>query len=127
MDIYATNAKRATDKMFIEAAHAVADQVTPEQLKLGTVYPPQSNILEVEIQIAARVVKLVFDADLGRADRPPVWKPLSGGTFTSPSTRRSCKLATGGRMTEPKHYPTVPSSIQRSGNSAAYSAIHKES
>jgi malate dehydrogenase (oxaloacetate-decarboxylating)(NADP+) len=70
MDIYATNAKRATDKMFIEAAHAVADQVTPEQLKLGTVYPPQSNILEVEIQIAARVVKLVFDADLGRADRP---------------------------------------------------------
>jgi malate dehydrogenase (oxaloacetate-decarboxylating)(NADP+) len=69
MDIYAPNAKRATDKMFIEAAHAVADQVTPEQLKLGTVYP-QSNILEVEIQIAARVVKLVFDADLGRADRP---------------------------------------------------------
>ena len=49
----------------------MADQVTREQLKLGTVYPPpQSNILEVEIQIAARVVKLVFDADLGRADRP---------------------------------------------------------
>jgi malate dehydrogenase (oxaloacetate-decarboxylating)(NADP+) len=29
MAIYATNAKRATDEMFIEAAHAVADQVTP--------------------------------------------------------------------------------------------------
>lgn len=35
MAIYATNAKRATDEMFIEAAHAVADQVTTEQLKLG--------------------------------------------------------------------------------------------
>ncbi len=35
MAIYATNAKRATDEMFIEAAHAVADQVTSDQLKLG--------------------------------------------------------------------------------------------
>src|SRR5947209_10214084 len=70
MAIFATNAKRVTDAMFIEAAHAVADQVTPEQLKLGMLFPPQSNILEVEVQTAARVAKLVFDADLARVDRP---------------------------------------------------------
>jgi malate dehydrogenase (oxaloacetate-decarboxylating)(NADP+) len=70
MAIYATNAKRATDEMFIEAAHAVADQVTSEQLKLGMLFPPQSNILEVEVQTAARVAKLVFDSDLARVDRP---------------------------------------------------------
>ena len=70
MAIYATNAKRATDEMFIEAAHAVADQVTPEQLKLGMLFPPQSNILEVEVQTAARVAKLVFDAGLARVERP---------------------------------------------------------
>jgi malate dehydrogenase (oxaloacetate-decarboxylating)(NADP+) len=70
MAIYATNARRVTDEMFIEAAHALADQVTPEQLKLGMLYPPQSNILEVEIQTAARVAKLVFDAGLARVDRP---------------------------------------------------------
>jgi malate dehydrogenase (oxaloacetate-decarboxylating)(NADP+) len=70
MAIYATNAKRVTDEMFIEAAHAVADQVTSEQLKLGMLFPPQSNILEVEVQTAARVAKLVFDADLARVDRP---------------------------------------------------------
>src|SRR6516225_6493532 len=70
MAIYATNAKRVTDAMFIEAAHAVADQVTPEQLKLGMLFPPQSNILEVELQTAARVAKLVFDSDLARVDRP---------------------------------------------------------
>jgi malate dehydrogenase (oxaloacetate-decarboxylating)(NADP+) len=70
MAIYATNAKRVTDDMFIEAAHAVADQVTPEQLKLGMLFPPQSAILEVEVQTAARVAKLVFDADLARVDRP---------------------------------------------------------
>jgi len=70
MAIFATNAKRATDEMFIEAAHAVADQVTPGQLKLGMLYPPQSNILEVEIKTAARVAKLVFDGGLARVDRP---------------------------------------------------------
>jgi malate dehydrogenase (oxaloacetate-decarboxylating)(NADP+) len=70
MAIYATNAKRVTDEMFIEAAHAVADQVTPEQLKLGMLFPPQSNILEVEIKTAARVAKLVFDSGFARVDRP---------------------------------------------------------
>jgi malate dehydrogenase (oxaloacetate-decarboxylating)(NADP+) len=70
MAIYATNAKRATDEMFIEAAHAVADQVTPDQLKLGMLFPPQSNILEVEVRTAVRVAKLVFDSGLARVDRP---------------------------------------------------------
>ena len=33
-------------------------------------YPPQSNILEVETQTAARVAKLVFDSGLARVERP---------------------------------------------------------
>jgi malate dehydrogenase (oxaloacetate-decarboxylating)(NADP+) len=70
MAIYATNAKRVTDEMFVEAARAVADQVTPEQLQLGMLFPPQSDILEVEIQTATRVAKLIFDADLARVERP---------------------------------------------------------
>jgi malate dehydrogenase (oxaloacetate-decarboxylating)(NADP+) len=70
MAIYATNAKRVTDEMFIEAAQAVADQVRPDQLKLGMLFPPQSNILETEIQTAARVAKLVFDSGLARVERP---------------------------------------------------------
>ena len=44
-------------------------QVTLEQLNLGMLFRPQSNMLEVEIQTAARVAKLVFDADLARVDR----------------------------------------------------------
>jgi malate dehydrogenase (oxaloacetate-decarboxylating)(NADP+) len=70
MAIYATNAKHVTDEMFIEAAQAVADQVSSEQLKLGMLFPPQSNILETEIQTAARVAKLVFDSGLARVARP---------------------------------------------------------
>jgi malate dehydrogenase (oxaloacetate-decarboxylating)(NADP+) len=70
MAVYATNAKRITDEMFIEAAQAVADQVTPEQLKLGMLFPPQSNILETEIKTAARVARLVFEDGLAGVPRP---------------------------------------------------------
>jgi malate dehydrogenase (oxaloacetate-decarboxylating)(NADP+) len=70
MAIFATQAKRVSDEMFIEAAQAVADQVPPELLKQGLLYPLQSNILEVEIQTAARVAKLVFESELARVGRP---------------------------------------------------------
>jgi malate dehydrogenase (oxaloacetate-decarboxylating)(NADP+) len=56
--------------MFIEAGQAVVDQVPPELLKQGLLYPLQSNILEAEVQTAARVAKLVFDSGLARVDRP---------------------------------------------------------
>ena len=70
MAIFATQAKRVTDAMFIEAGQAVADQVSPELLKQGLLYPLQANILETEIQTAARVAKLVFDSGLARVERP---------------------------------------------------------
>ncbi len=70
MAIFATKAKRVSDQMFIEAAKAVADQVPPELWKQGMLYPPQANILETEIQTAARVASLVFDSGLARVSRP---------------------------------------------------------
>jgi len=70
MAIFATQAKRVTDEMFIEAGQAVADQVPSELLKQGLLYPLQSNVLETEIQTAARVAKLVFDAGLAGVARP---------------------------------------------------------
>ena len=70
MAIYATQASRVTDEMFIEAAAGVADRVSPDLLEQGLLYPLQSNILEIEIQTAARVAKLVFDSGLARVERP---------------------------------------------------------
>ena len=70
MAIFATQASRVSDEMFIEAATAVANQVPPKMLEQGLLYPPQSNILETEIQTAARVAKLVFNSGLARVDRP---------------------------------------------------------
>jgi len=70
MAIYATQAKRVTDEMFTEAARAISDQVTSDELKQGLLFPPQSNILEIEIKTAARVAKVVFDSNLARVERP---------------------------------------------------------
>jgi malate dehydrogenase (oxaloacetate-decarboxylating)(NADP+) len=70
MAIFATQASRVTDEMFIEAGQTVADQVPADLLKQGLLYPLQSNVLETEIQTAARVAKLVFDSGLARVERP---------------------------------------------------------
>jgi malate dehydrogenase (oxaloacetate-decarboxylating)(NADP+) len=70
MAIFATQAKRVTDVMFIEAGQAVADQVPPALLNQGLLYPLQADILETEVQTAARVAKLVFDSGLARVERP---------------------------------------------------------
>jgi malate dehydrogenase (oxaloacetate-decarboxylating)(NADP+) len=44
--------------------------VPSDLLNHGCLYPLQSNILETEIQTAARVAKLVFDSGLARVARP---------------------------------------------------------
>jgi malate dehydrogenase (oxaloacetate-decarboxylating)(NADP+) len=96
MAIFATQAKRVTDEMFIEAGQAVADQVPADLLEQGLLYPLQSNILETEIQTAARVAKLVFDAGLARVNRPTdmvafirehVYKPEYANGTTSATAR----------------------------------------
>jgi malate dehydrogenase (oxaloacetate-decarboxylating)(NADP+) len=68
--IYATKTKRVTDEMFIEAAKAVADQVSDQQREMGLLFPPQSNVLEAEIQTAERVAKIIFDRSFARVQRP---------------------------------------------------------
>jgi malate dehydrogenase (oxaloacetate-decarboxylating)(NADP+) len=70
MAIYATRPTRVTDEMFIEAAHALADQVTPDELAQGRLFPPQANILEIEIKVATRVAQVAFDRGLARVERP---------------------------------------------------------
>jgi malate dehydrogenase (oxaloacetate-decarboxylating)(NADP+) len=71
MAIFATQAKRVNDKMFIEAANAIADEVSEEELLQGTLYPLQSDILAIELRVAARVAKNIFDQNLARVSRPP--------------------------------------------------------
>ena len=87
MAIYATQPKRVTDEMFIEAAHALADQVTPAELGQGLLFPPQANILETEIQVAARVATVVFESNLARVARPTDYEAFIRGHIYKPEYR----------------------------------------
>lgn len=66
--IYKTRSKRVTDEMFIEAARAVADLVTPADLDAGLIYPPQSTILETERYVAKRIIQAIHTLKLAGAD-----------------------------------------------------------
>ena len=70
MAVLATESRRVTDAMFIEAAKAVAEQVTDASLATGLIYPPQSHILEASINTAIRVATYIFDNDLAGVPRP---------------------------------------------------------
>jgi malate dehydrogenase (oxaloacetate-decarboxylating)(NADP+) len=87
MAVYAAKATRVTDEMFIEAAHGVADQVTRDQLKLGMLFPPQSDMLETEIKTAARVAQVVFEQGLAGVGRPDDCEAFIRGHVYRPEYR----------------------------------------
>jgi malate dehydrogenase (oxaloacetate-decarboxylating)(NADP+) len=68
--IFATEAKRVTDKMFIIAAEALASQVTKAHFEKGLIYPPIQDILEVSVNIAIRIAGEIFDSELAGIERP---------------------------------------------------------
>jgi malate dehydrogenase (oxaloacetate-decarboxylating)(NADP+) len=70
MAVFATEAKRVTEEMFIVAAEAVAEQVTEDNLSIGLIYPPQSHILEASLHVAERIAAFIFDQGLAGVPRP---------------------------------------------------------
>jgi malate dehydrogenase (oxaloacetate-decarboxylating)(NADP+) len=70
MAVFATEATRVTEEMFIVAARAVAEQVTDENLASGLIYPPQSRILDASLHVAERIAAYIFDQGLARVPRP---------------------------------------------------------
>jgi malate dehydrogenase (oxaloacetate-decarboxylating)(NADP+) len=70
MALFATEAKRVTDDMFLTAAHAIAEQVSEESLAAGLIYPPRERIMNASLHVAERVATCIFDHGLARVPRP---------------------------------------------------------
>ncbi len=70
MAVYATEATRVTEEMFIVAAKAVAEQVDDASLATGLIYPPQSKIFAASLHVAVKIAEHVFEHGLARVDRP---------------------------------------------------------
>jgi malate dehydrogenase (oxaloacetate-decarboxylating)(NADP+) len=89
MAVYATEAKRVTDQMFIVAAKAVAEQVGQDSLDVGLIYPPQSKILTASFHVAARIAEHIFDREMARVPRPADITRLIGEKAYVPAYRRT--------------------------------------
>ncbi|MFN2138105.1 MAG: NAD-dependent malic enzyme [Candidatus Promineifilaceae bacterium] len=70
LGITTVGAKRVTDKMFLAAAKALAEQVTAEDLALGRIYPSLTRIRDVSAYIAAAVAKIAYDDELATEPKP---------------------------------------------------------
>jgi malate dehydrogenase (oxaloacetate-decarboxylating)(NADP+) len=69
MAVFATEASRVTEEMFIVAAQGVAEQVSNDDLSVGLIYPPQSHILNASLHVAERVASSIFAQGLARVPR----------------------------------------------------------
>ncbi len=68
--IFATEAKRVTDEMFLTAAEAVADQVPAENFETGLIYPLIDNIVQVSYLVAVKVAEKIFESGVAGVERP---------------------------------------------------------
>ena len=82
---YCAKPSRLTDDCFIVAAEASADQVGDDLRKKGMLYPSQSNILEIEITTAVRVVEFMFDKGLATVERPKDIRAFVEGKLYKPA------------------------------------------
>jgi malate dehydrogenase (oxaloacetate-decarboxylating)(NADP+) len=80
----ACEAEHVTDRMFSEAARALAACVLESDLEMGRVYPSLKRIHEVSAHIGAAVAKVAFKdglaqirkpADLHKFVKAQMWKP----------------------------------------------------
>ena len=89
MAVYATEATRVTDQMFIVAAEAVAEQVGQDSLDVGLIYPPQGKILQASLHVATRIAEHIFEHGLARVPRPDDLSGLIAKKAYVPTYRRN--------------------------------------
>jgi malate dehydrogenase (oxaloacetate-decarboxylating)(NADP+) len=70
LGVVACEASRVTDRMFAQAARALAAQVQKSDLEMGRIYPSLARILEVSAHIAAAVAEVAFQDGLAGVERP---------------------------------------------------------
>jgi malate dehydrogenase (oxaloacetate-decarboxylating)(NADP+) len=70
LGVIASGSNRVTDEMFMAAAHALAEQVTADDLQQGSLYPPLTNIRDVSAHIAAAVAAVAYHRGLARGPEP---------------------------------------------------------
>ncbi|MEW6060184.1 MAG: NAD-dependent malic enzyme [Actinomycetota bacterium] len=71
LGIMVAETREVSEEVFLIAAEACADMVSPERLEQGALYPHQSELRKVSREIAARIVRHSRDSGAGRAYSEP--------------------------------------------------------
>ena len=70
LGVVASEAKHVTDRMFAQAAKALAQQTSEADLDIGRIYPSLARIQEVSAAIGAAVAEVAFQDGLAGVARP---------------------------------------------------------
>ncbi|MCA9867671.1 MAG: NAD-dependent malic enzyme [Anaerolineae bacterium] len=70
LGVVVSGARHVTDEMFGAAAHALAEQVTDDDMAAGRIYPVLSRIRDVSAAIAAKVAEIAWREGLATQPRP---------------------------------------------------------
>ncbi len=70
LGVVVSEATQVTDEMFLAAARTLAQLTDEEDLGVGRVYPPLSDIREISAHIARAVAQIAAEKGLARADLP---------------------------------------------------------
>ena len=70
LGVIVSGATRVTDEMFMAAAHTLAEQVTEDDLRQGSLYPPLNSIRDVSANIAAAVAAVAYRRGLASEAEP---------------------------------------------------------
>ena len=86
---YCARPQRLIDEYFIVAALAGDDPVGTNLRGKGMLFPSQSDVLQVKVTNAVRIVGYMFDQGMVTVERPRTSAPSLKGSSTRRSTRRA--------------------------------------
>lgn len=70
LGVIACRAQHVTDEMFLAAAQTLAAEVTEDDFKRGSIYPPLGHIREISAKIATAVCEVAYEQGLAVNPRP---------------------------------------------------------
>jgi malate dehydrogenase (oxaloacetate-decarboxylating)(NADP+) len=70
LGVIACRAQHVTDEMFLAAAQTLAAEVTEDDFKRGSIYPPLGHIREISAKIATAVCEVAYKQGLAVNPRP---------------------------------------------------------
>ncbi|MEL7025362.1 MAG: NAD-dependent malic enzyme [Pseudomonadota bacterium] len=81
----AIGATRVTDVMFLEAARCLANLIRDEDLAVGTLYPPLTQIRQVSLAVAVSVAERAYTDGLATVPRPDDLQAFIAETMYDPT------------------------------------------